>query len=668
MTAGAVRFEGRVLYLAADARVVAAQLAGADLAREAAGPLRDQISTDEITPARVCFQHDERLGDHAYVGLKCGEAFPVRPGAVRAGGFAVSVAGKRRGKGSSREHSPFAEAAAGIRLVIAESFERIYRQNCINLGIYTSTDFGLLERIARGEPIPVEEFARQHDPITAAIVRCGGLAAFTRARLDGALRVPAPAHAARPMTLAEKLIARAVVTDPREERTGVAAVRPGDGVFVRADWRYSYEYLTPMAATLFERAFGEGARVADPGSVLAFEDHLVFGRWSGARGGERAAQVPATRALALAQAEFCARQAIRVHGALAGRDGAEGICHSIVAERYALPGTIVAGTDSHTPHVGALGCLAFGVGASDMAAAWRTRDVRITVPSTCRVVLNGALPQDVAAKDLVLHLLALPYVRDGHAIGQAIEYCGPAVAAMSTDERATLTNMAAEIGGFTGLVAADAETLRFLRERRGAHASLADWMAGDADAEVAHTIEIDCGALRPMAARPGDPGNGVAVDALAQAVPIDIAYCGSCTGAKREDLDRVHEVLAWGLAHGLRVAQGVRFYLQFGSLDVRDHCVAAGMLETFRAAGVELVEPGCGACVNAGPGVSDAVSQVTVSAQNRNFPGRSGPGQVWLASPATVAASALAGRLTSFAALRPRSVSGGAPSGGAGFC
>jgi len=663
-----VRFEGRVLYLAADPRAVAAQLGGADLTRAAAGALRDQISTDEITPSRVCFRHDERLGDYAYVGLKCGDEFPVRPGAVRAGGFVVSVAGKRRGKGSSREHSPFAEAAAGIRLVIAESFERIYRQNCINLGIYTSTDFGLLERIARGEAIPVEEFARGHDPITAAIVRCGGLAAFTRARLDGALRVAAPAHAPRPMTLAEKLIARAVVADPRDARTGVAAVRPGDGVFVRADLRYSYEYLTPMAATLFERAFGEGARVADPGSVLAFEDHLVFGRWSEARGGDRAAQAPAAHALALAQAGFCARHGIRVHGALAGRDGAEGICHAIVAERYALPGTIVAGTDSHTPHVGALGCLAFGVGASDMAAAWRTRDVRITVPATCRVALNGALPGDVAAKDLVLHLLALPYVRDGRAIGQAIEYCGPAVATMSTDERATLTNMAAEIGGFTGLVAPDAETLRFLRERRGIGASLADWMAGDPDAEVAHTIEIDCSALRPMAARPGDPSNGVAVDALAAPVPVDIAYCGSCTGAKREDLERAHEVVAWGVAHGLRVARGVRFYLQFGSLDVRDHCVAAGMLEAFRAAGVELVEPGCGACVNAGPGVSDAASQVTVSAQNRNFPGRSGPGQVWLASPATVAASALAGRLTSFAALRSRVASGRAASGAAGFC
>jgi 3-isopropylmalate/(R)-2-methylmalate dehydratase large subunit len=135
-------------------------------------------------------------------------------------------------------------------------------------------------------------------------------------------------------------------------------------------------------------------------------------------------------------------------------------------------------------------------------------------------------------------------------------------------------------------------------------------------------------------------------------VPIDIAYGGSCTGGKREDLIRYHHVLKWGVDHGLSIAPGVRFYLQFGSQDVRDFCAREGMLEVFAKAGVELLEPGCGACVNAGPGTSERAEQVTVSAINRNFPGRSGPGQVWLASPSTVAASALAGRLASFEQLR----------------
>jgi len=651
-----VSFPGRILFLAADPGLVARQLAGEDLTLAAARPLRDGISTDEITPSRICFHADERLGDYAYLGLKCGAAFPCAEGSVKRAGFAVSVAGRRYGKGSSREQSPFAERSAGIRLVIAESFERIYRQNCINLGIYTSTDFGLIERIRAGEAIPVEEFTRGHDPVTAAVIRSGGLAAFTRERWRGGAPVPVPDHGRCAMTLAEKLIARSVVTDPGGERggapqVGIPGVRPGDGVFVRTHWRYSHEYLSPMAATIFERAFDEGARVRDPGSVLAFQEHLAFPRWSAEQPDRGGALLDAARALGSRQAEFCAGQGIRVHGMFPDRDGSEGICHAIVTERYALPGDIVAGTDSHTTHVGALGCLAFGVGASDMACAWLTGDVRLTVPQTCRVVLLGRLGKGVAAKDLALHLLRLPYVREGRAVGQVIEYCGDAVAAMNTDERATLTNMAAEIGGFTGIVAPDAETAHFLRERRGVQVSLEPWLASDPAAEFAHTLEVDCGAVRPMAAHPGDPGHGVEIDTLAETVPIDVAYCGSCTGAKREDLERVHEVLEWGVAHGLRVAERVRFYVQFGSLDVRDHCAARGMVETLQRAGVELVEPGCGACVNAGPGASSSPTQVTVSAQNRNFPGRSGPGQVWLASPATVAASALAGQLTSFAAL-----------------
>jgi 3-isopropylmalate/(R)-2-methylmalate dehydratase large subunit len=177
-------------------------------------------------------------------------------------------------------------------------------------------------------------------------------------------------------------------------------------------------------------------------------------------------------------------------------------------------------------------------------------------------------------------------------------------------------------------------------------------MDTDADAKVAHVIEVDCNQLEPMLARPGDPGQGIAVSELGEPVRVDIAYGGSCTGGKREDLQHYHAVLRWAVEHGMRVAPGTRFVLQFGSQDVREHCVREGMLDVFERAGVELIEPGCGACVNAGPGVSERADQVTVSAINRNVPGRSGPGKVWLASPSTVAASAVAGRIVSFEQLR----------------
>lgn len=646
MLSDPIRFDGRILFLSEDPERILRQFRGEDLDLAETMPLRDQISTDEITPAFICYHFDEKLGDFPYLGLKCGKAFPVKEGSVRAGGFAVSVAGKRRGKGSSREASPYAEQCAGIRLVIAESFERIYRQNAQNLGLLTSTDFGLIPRIRRGEAIPLAEFTAGLDPVTAEIVRRGGLFAYNAARLRGDVVPALPAHAPRPMTYAEKLLARSAVVDAASGRVGLPVVRPGDGLFVKADWRFSHEYVTPMAASFLEKALGAGAVLRDPAHILAFRDHLTFLHRSMTLEHRTMGLLTVAGRLKPAQEAFCAKHGIRLHGELPDGSGSEGICHAIMAERYALPGQVVVGTDSHTPHVGALGCLAFGVGTTDIACAWVTGDVRVTVPPTLRVRLEGRLRSGVSAKDLVLHLLAQPLIREGGAIGHVIEYQGEGLRDLDTDERATLTNMAAEIGGFTGLIAPDGETVRFVKERRGVVLELEAWMRGDEGADYAHTLTVDCGALGPMLARPGDPGNGVALADLGEAVPIDIAYLGSCTGGKREDLRRAYEVVKAAASAGRRVPEGVQFFVQCGSEDVRRYAEEQGWIPAFEAVGAVVLGSSCGACINAGPGVSTRPGQVTISAINRNFPGRSGPGQMWLASPATVAASALAGRIT----------------------
>jgi 3-isopropylmalate/(R)-2-methylmalate dehydratase large subunit len=643
-THGSLRFDGRILFLSQDAQVVERQLRGEDVALSEALPLRTDVSTDEITPANICYHFDEKLGDYPYLGLKCGSAQPVTERSVRAGGFRVTVAGRRYGKGSSREASPYAEWCAGIRLVIAESFERIYRQNCRNLGLYTSTDFGLIERIRRGEAIAIEEFTRDEDELTAELIRRGGLFKLSRARRAGWAPTAQPSTP-RPMTYAEKLLARA--------RAGsLGTVRPGEALFAKAHWRYAHEYVSPMSISALEREMGRDVALHDPSSIVCFADHLTFVHRSMPARSRALGLLDAAQAMARVQQRFCEQHGLRLHGFLPDREGSEGISHSIMAERYVLPGQLVVGTDSHTPHCGALGALAFGIGATEMANAWMTGEVRVEVPRTCRVRLNGRLPAGVEAKDIVLHLLRQPYVREGRAIGQVFEFSGNALAALSTDERATLTNMVAEIGGFSGIVVPDEETRRFLRERRGIDFPLQAWMCSDEGAEIAHTMNVDCTRLEPMLARPGDPGLGLAVSDLAEPVRVDIAYGGSCTGGKREDLQRCHEVLKWAVDRGMRVASSTRFVLQFGSQDVREHCVREGMLDVFERAGVELIEPGCGACVNAGPGVSERPDQVTVSAINRNFPGRSGPGQVWLASPSTVAASAIAGRIVSFEQLQ----------------
>lgn len=618
------------------------------------GAPRHDVSTDEITPVAIMSHYDERLARFPYTGFKSEGKLPVGPGDVVAGGYTVTVAGRRYGKGSSREHSPAAEKLAGIRLVVAESFERIYRQNADNIGLFTSTDRGLVDRIQRGEKIPIDELLAGRDALAAGVLRAGGLLRFGQAHLKNAQPSPA-ARAARPLTLFEKIIQRHLLATP------VTPAQPeaGDGAFVRADWRFIHEYYTGMAAHMLHATLGKPVTLHEPASIVVFEDHTSYVAESPAhiQGG----LIPNMRAMNQAQRDFAALYGLRMHRTLTDEEAAlddgsniAGISHAMMAEHYALPGQVVVGTDSHTPHSGSLGCVAFGVGTTDMANAFVTGAVRMTMPQSLRIVLNGPLAPGLTAKDIVLQLLARPEIRAGSGVGKVFEFCGTAVDALSIDDRATLTNMTAELGGLTGIVAPDGQTLRFLKERRGVDFTIEPWMHSDDGAAYAATIELDCGTLSPMVASPGDPGNGRPLDTLDQPVKIDIAYGGSCTAGKREDFDLYHEVLRWGLDHGMRVPDNVQLFLQYGTTAVRDYCLARGYDKTFAAAGARILQPSCGACANCGPGSSTEASQVTVSAINRNFPGRSGPGQVWLASPPTVMASALAGELVSFAGLQWR--------------
>jgi 3-isopropylmalate/(R)-2-methylmalate dehydratase large subunit len=648
-----VRFQGRVLFLTEDPDLVQRQLAGRDLDWTPAATLRDDISTDEITPAYVCYYYDETLGEFPYVGLKCRDEFPISRGSVKRGGFAASVSGKRRGKGSSREQSPYAELCAGIRLVVAESLERIYRENCQNLGIFTTTDFSVIERVRRGEDIPLSIFTRQEGEITRGIIEYGGLFNYNVARLQGTATVPPPRTPARPMTLGEKILARHWVADPATRKIGVPAVCPGDEGFVLTDIRFSHEYVTPMAAIFFEQLMGNEARVADPDSILMFRDHLTF--LPEAMTPERVKEGLLEVALELEkkQRTFAERQGIKLYGELRlGRHGAEAICHSKILEAHAEPGQVIIGSDSHTPHAGAVGCLAFGVGTTAIFNSWITKDVRLTVPETVKVVIRGRKPENVTAKDLMLELLRRPYVKTGQAIGKLIEYCGDTVENLSVDERATMTNMTAEVGGFSGYVAPDARTVEFLIEARGmsrARANtLCEELASDSNAVYSTVIEIDAAAVRPMLAFPGDPGNGVPIDEAAERIRVDIAYAGSCTAGKKEDMDMYARVLREATARGERVAPWVRFYIQCGSQEVKRYCEDQGYLDLFQRVGATFLEPSCGACINAGPGVSKTRDEVTISAINRNFPGRSGPGQLYLGNPYTVAASAIAGYITAW--------------------
>jgi 3-isopropylmalate/(R)-2-methylmalate dehydratase large subunit len=660
-----VLLKGRILFLTEDPVLIKRQLAGEDLPWDTTHPgnnpkLRDDISTDEITPAHICFFFDETLGEFPYTGLKCGNEMPVGRGDVKRGGFVAAVSGKRRGKGSSREQSPYAELCAGIQIVIAENIERIYKQNCQNLGVLTSTNFSLIEKIRGGEEIPLSEFTLGEDEITRQIIEHGGLFNFNVARLQGKVFLPPIETKPRPMTVAEKIFARHMVD--ANQNVGVHAVRPGDSGFARTDLRFSHEYVTPMAAIFFNQLVGRDVPVNDAASILFFRDHLTFLDEVLSEQKRKMGLLDLATQLKLKQEEFAKQRGIRLHGELKDRKGSEGICHSVVLESYALPGQLIVGSDSHTPHSGAIGCVAFGIGTTDVFNSWITKDVRVRVPESVKVVVRGHKHPNVTAKDFILALLRMEYIKSGKALAKVIEYSGEAIEELSVDERATMTNMAAEIGGFTGIVAPDAKAVEFLVERRGmdrkSAESMIEGLYSDPDAQYAQLIEMDAADITPMVATPGDPGNGKFIRELNPPVPIELAYGGTCTAGKNEDMDMYANVLADALKHGKRVADSVQFYIQFGSQETRDYCVRQGYLEIFNKAGAHVIEPSCGACINAGPGVTTRPDQIVISAQNRNFPGRSGPGQMYLASPLTVAASAVAGFIVEYEPSGDRELAG----------
>ncbi len=229
----------------------------------------------------------------------------------------------------------------------------------------------------------------------------------------------------------------------------------------------------------------------------------------------------------------------------------------------------------------------------------------------------------------MLTLLALPALAGSQTIGRVLLFAGPGCAAMNLDERTTLCNMAVEAGAMTGIIEPGEPC--------------------DEGAVYAGVLELDLALVEPMVSLPGDPRNAVPLSRVAGPVPVDRAYGGSCTGGKAYDMDMYASVFTQARAHGARVPAGTRAYVRMGSDSVLAYATERGYVQLFEDVGVTVLPPSCGACINAGPGVSEHAGEVTVSAQNRNYPGRSGPGQVYLASPYTVAASAIAGRLCSVA-------------------
>ncbi|MDD9913429.1 MAG: aconitase family protein, partial [Rhodospirillaceae bacterium] len=389
-------FEGRILFLSQDPETVTRQLEGADIDVADAQPLREDISTDEITPIPVLVHYDRELGRYAHVGFETGGKQPIGTDSILDGKFSVIVGGKRYGKGSSREHSPQAELYSGVKLIIAESFERLYRQNCDNLGLFTSTDFGLIDRIRAGEDIPIEDLVGDREPLAAKILRAGGLLGFGKAIAKG-LRpaVADPDAMDGPKTLAEKIVARhAVVADELDWD-----LKPGTAGFVQPDWRYFHDIFSAQCAHALHEFYGPDLDLHKPDSIISFEDHYSYAHRPEVN--VKYDRMPDIRRMSAGHRAFWQKYGLKDHGYLEGEEGSEGISHAVMTESYALPGQLLAGTDSHTPHNGALGCLSYGVGSTDMANSLMTGLNRISMPEWVRVELKGHIPAGGGGKDIV---------------------------------------------------------------------------------------------------------------------------------------------------------------------------------------------------------------------------------------------------------------------------
>ncbi len=640
----------RILFLTKDPETIRLQLRGElnlQMKDVKVEDLMDDINTDAMAPAWACFDYrPDALARSAYAGITVNGERLFADEALIDGNFEVIVSGKRKGVGSSREQAVQAEKYAGIRIAIADGFAPIHARNNINSGVLMAGHDVLL-RLQKGEDVPLEAFMTGRDPVTRLIIQAGGLFAFTRAVGKGEVLLPMPTTAARPMTIAEKVLLSRIATDAKP-----AALQPGDAVAVKVDGGFSHDFTSAQVDYFLTEEYGLGYQLANPSKFAVFEDHMLYAQEMPTLAKFKAKLVEQSER----QRAFQAATGVR---AFLAKDGVSpGICHTVAREKMIEPGDFIQATDSHTCMGGSLNSLAYGVGATEYAALVYSGITFIETPGSIRFEFKGALRPVVAAKDVMLFILK-EYAKPGKTLDLVMEFGGPGIAALSPDERATMANMATECAAKAGVFEGDESTIDWIVAHRpgvDANRLRSQIVAPDPGAEYVGGVHtIDLSSIEPMVATPGDAAKGISSDPTNGAlisdigdVRIDIAYGGSCTAGKEEDLDMYARVMTQALAAGKRVDPSVSFFIQFGSESVEAYATAKGYLEVFAKTGVRVIKPGCGACIGCGPGISESKSQVTVSAINRNYQNRSGPGALYLASPLTVAASAVMGRIVAY--------------------
>jgi len=412
------------------------------------------------------------------------------------------------------------------------------------------------------------------------------------------------------MNISEKILAVAA---------GKQEVRPGEIVEAKVDMAMANDITAPLAIQAFKKI--GTPRVWDRQRIVLILDH----------------QVPAdsinSAELHKMMRVFAKEQVIPLFYDV----GFGGVCHQVMVEkRHVRPGELIVGADSHTCTYGALGAFATGIGSTEMAAVFATGAIWLRVPSTIKIDATGSFQTYVTPKDLILHVIG-EIGADG-ATYKAIEFTGSTIKQITLGGRMTLCNMAVEAGAKTGIVNPDEATLDYVDSRRTDKPLRV--LTSDPEAAYERTLEIDVGELEPHVACPHSVDNVKPIKEV-EGIEINQAFIGSCTNGRLEDLE-----LAAGLLKGKRLKKGVRLIITPASQEVYVQAVKRGLLEVFVKAGASVCNPTCGACFGGHMGLL-APGEVCISSSNRNFVGRMGSPQaeVYLASPASVAASALAGEI-----------------------
>ena len=589
-------------------------------------PLLDGISTDGIIRVEDLLTDDlELLGKRALKGLP--NTHPMENGELKSTGGTVLLAGEEFGKGSSREQAVWALLEAGISAVVAKSVGPIFKKNAAYVGLLVSTDTGLARRINAGEPVPLEAFLADYDPLHSEIIKAGGLFGYLRLVNEG--KIPEPVigtPAGTPMNVYEQRVARAM---------NVAAVKPGDYGLLTPDLVFSYVGLSGLAEQTMLREYGRVQRKTPSENILLFNDH--FRRHDSKK--------PTIGQLIDNQREFARELGLPEENYYDEKRG--GICHSEVKDlRDPRVCKSVAGTDSHTPTSDSRPVLAFPIGSSMFGAAVAEGKIPFSVGKTLLVNLTGELPAGVSIRDAQLQW-ARSYKEELKERGlidipDVVELAGPALDKLSLEDVEAICNMVPEVWM--------AEVAAVPAFRAGVENLVKKWkMSGEEASELygypqpgcdyALRIEYDLRMTVPGVALPGNPSNFMALSQLEKHPLIDLAFIGSCTNG----YEAVEEAAAVLMGRKVKT----KLVIVPSSSGIREMLERAGILKILAGSGVEIEGvSACSTCIGSGPNALKA-GETGISATNRNFPGRMGDksAEAYLGSPLLTAMTAMMGKI-----------------------